>query len=57
VMDADRILVVEGGRIVESGRHAELLKLGGTYALLQRRQLLAETLAGDELVAATGDAV
>ena len=57
VMDADRILVVEGGRIVEQGTHAELLKLGGTYALLQRRQLLAETLAADDLLAAAGDAV
>jgi ATP-binding cassette subfamily B protein len=57
VMDADRILVVEGGRIVEQGTHAELLKRGGTYALLQRRQLLAETLAEDDLLAAAGDAV
>ena len=57
VMDADRILVVEGGRIVEQGTHAELLKRGGAYALLQRRQLLAETLAGDDLLAAAGDAV
>jgi len=57
VMDADRILVVEGGRIVEQGTHAELLKRGGTYALLQRRQLLAETLAADDLLAAAGDAV
>jgi ATP-binding cassette subfamily B protein len=57
VMDADRILVVEGGRIVEQGTHAELLKQGGAYALLQRRQLLAETLAADDLLAAAGDAV
>jgi ATP-binding cassette subfamily B protein len=57
VMDADRILVVEGGRIVEQGTHAELLKRGGAYALLQRRQLLAETLAADDLLAAAGDAV
>jgi len=57
VMDADLILVVEGGRIVEQGTHAELLKRGGAYALLQRRQLLAETLAGDDLLAAAGDGV
>jgi ATP-binding cassette subfamily B protein len=57
VMDADLILVVEEGRIVEQGTHAALLKRGGAYALLQRRQLLAETLAGDDLLAAAGDGV
>ena len=57
VMDADRILVVDGGEIVEQGTHAELLKQGGTYALLQRRQLLAESVAEDDLLAAAGDGV
>jgi ATP-binding cassette subfamily B protein len=32
VRDADQILVVEGGRIVERGRHADLLATGGVYA-------------------------
>jgi ATP-binding cassette subfamily B protein len=31
---ADRIVVIEGGRLTELGTHAELLELGGTYARL-----------------------
>ncbi|MEO8857514.1 MAG: lipid A export permease/ATP-binding protein MsbA [Burkholderiaceae bacterium] len=34
VQHADRIVVMEGGRIVEIGRHAELLRAGGAYARL-----------------------
>ncbi|MGW3283637.1 ABC transporter ATP-binding protein [Streptomyces sp. NPDC001002] len=36
--DADRILVVDGGRIVETGRHEELLAWGGAYSRLHRSQ-------------------
>ena len=35
---ADAILVVEDGRIVERGTHAELLAAGGRYAELYRTQ-------------------
>jgi ATP-binding cassette subfamily B protein len=34
VMDADAIYVLHGGRVVESGTHAELLKMRGRYAAL-----------------------
>jgi subfamily B ATP-binding cassette protein MsbA len=46
VMRADRILVVEAGRIVESGTHAELLDHGGLYRRLHDLQL--QDLPGDE---------
>jgi ATP-binding cassette subfamily B protein len=38
VRDADQILVVDGGRIVERGRHDQLLAAGGLYAELYRTQ-------------------
>jgi len=34
IRNADRIVVVEAGRIAEQGSHDELLKLGGGYARL-----------------------
>lgn len=39
VRDADRIIVLSGGRIVEEGTHAELLSAGGAYSKLYRTQL------------------
>ena len=38
VRDADQILVVDGGRVVEHGEHEELLAAGGLYAELYRVQ-------------------
>ncbi|MEQ8674290.1 MAG: ABC transporter ATP-binding protein [Aggregatilineales bacterium] len=38
VRDADRILVMKAGQVVEDGTHEELLTLGGVYAELYRRQ-------------------
>jgi ATP-binding cassette subfamily B protein/subfamily B ATP-binding cassette protein MsbA len=36
---AERILVLDGGRIIESGSHAELLAAGGLYTALYNRQM------------------
>ena len=36
IRDADRILVIEGGRIVEQGSHAELLERAGAYWTMTR---------------------
>ena len=38
VMNADRILVMEDGRIVESGTHQELIAEGGLYSRLAKLQ-------------------
>lgn len=44
VRDADCIYVLDDGRIVERGTHAELLTGGGYYAELHQKQLLEEEL-------------
>ena len=41
-MHADNILVLEQGKLVEQGRHAELLAKDGLYASLWNRQRQAE---------------
>lgn len=44
VRNADRIFVVEDGRLAEEGTHAELVGRGGYYADLYQKQLLEEEL-------------
>lgn len=39
IMHADKILVIEAGEVTDSGRHDELLRKGGRYALFYRLQL------------------
>ena len=60
VMDADQILVLDQGGIVERGTHDELIAAEGVYATLLRRQLLEEGLEGGDpdapaLAGAPGD--
>lgn len=38
ILKADKILVIDAGRVVEQGKHDELLAQGGLYAELYRRQ-------------------
>ena len=45
VRNADQILVVDDGRIVQSGTHGELLRAGGLYADLYRTQFDADVPA------------
>ena len=63
VRDADQILVLDGGRIVERGRHEELLAAGGLYAELYRTQFRRQDAtpavepdpeSGTELIARIG---
>jgi len=45
VRDADQIVVLDRGRLVEQGKHEELIRAGGIYAELYKKQLLEEELA------------
>ena len=50
VVDADEIVVLDGGRVAERGRHGELLRAGGLYAEMWTRQAAERELA-EEVVA------
>ena len=56
VIGADRILVLEGGRVVQQGPHAELMRQGGTYRRLMGAQA-SETAAAGPRAAATRAAI
>lgn len=48
VRDADQILVIEAGRVVERGRHHELLAAGGLYAELYNTQFAEQAEDDDD---------
>lgn len=55
IRDASWIIVLEEGRIVEQGVHADLIAAGGRYWSLLNRQLLEEALDEEEPAALTSD--
>jgi len=44
IKNADHILVLDQGRVVEQGSHEELLAMGGSYHELYEKQLLEEAV-------------
>ncbi len=50
VIRADRILVLDGGRIVEEGTHHDLMDLGGVYWTLMHEQVSESGRAGDDAI-------
>ncbi|MBE7557806.1 ABC transporter ATP-binding protein [bacterium] len=47
VQTADQIIVLENGRIVEAGTHAQLVAAGGIYAEIHHKQLLSEAIEAE----------
>jgi ATP-binding cassette subfamily B protein len=55
VLKADRIVVMDRGRVVAQGSHAALIEEGGLYARLAKLQFDTSGKAGDEPALAAGD--
>lgn len=48
IRNADTIFVIDEGKIVESGRHEQLIRAGGLYSQLYQKQLLQDSLKDSE---------
>jgi ATP-binding cassette subfamily B protein len=60
ILSADVIFVLDRGRVVERGSHAELLERGGLYARLYEQQFrggAVETVTEDGVVLASGEVI
>ncbi len=55
IVDADEILVLDHGRVIERGRHDSLLAAGGPYAAMWRRQRRSRAEQGELARAAGSD--
>lgn len=53
IENADRIIVLDRGQIVEQGNHSELLKKNGLYAYLVQKQMHSDNDKDDESVIST----
>jgi ABC-type multidrug transport system fused ATPase/permease subunit len=47
IMNADEVLVMEGGRVIERGTHSELMAAGGAYARMWLLQQQEESSSGE----------
>jgi ATP-binding cassette, subfamily B, multidrug efflux pump len=47
VKDADQVIVLHDGQIIEQGSHRSLIERDGRYAAMYRRELLESELQGD----------
>jgi ATP-binding cassette subfamily C protein CydCD len=50
VIDCDRILVLDGGKVVEHGRHYDLMSRGGVYAGLMAEQVRDSSTASSDVI-------
>jgi ATP-binding cassette subfamily B protein len=57
VRDANHVIVLDEGRIVEHGTHVSLISAGGRYAALLQRQQLEESIEEDDATEAETDVV